>query len=111
MHIYGLDYKQMSRRNASVIKYKCNGEIKFSMVKTLFQFDDHRGCSFNAAFVYDFKHTASTGMHIHIVMPLDKQELTVVDIMDFMSNCIYINFQDQKNRAYICKLPNRLETD
>ena len=49
--------------------------------------------------------------HIHVVTPLNRQEFTVVDITDIMSNCISISFEGEQDRAYISKFPNRLESD
>ena len=110
-HIYGLDYKRMTRRNAAAVKYKSRESFSFGLVKSFFQYEDHFKQYTNAAFVYPLEITALTDLHIHVVTSLDKQKLVVIDIVDIVSNCMFLSFEDTKDRAYICEFANRMEND
>ena len=109
--VYGLDYKRMSHRNCSAIKYRGGNTFKFGMVKTFFQYNDHRSKCFNGAFVYPLEVLNSSELHIYVVKPLNKEELVAVDITDIISNCLFVNIEDVKDRAYISEFPNKLESD
>ena len=112
-YIYSLDFKRLTRRNCSTIKYFDGQGCNFVQVKSFIQIADFLGNVLHVALCYPLRcesyDTCST--LINVVSNPDRTRLIAVNIRNISSNCIFICFKDTPSRAYVCEFPNKLETD
>ena len=111
-YIYGLDYKRLTRRNCSTVKY-CDGQrYNFAQVKCFIQTADLSRNILYHALCYPLhceSYDSSTLMNV--VQNPDRTRLIAVNIDNILSNCIFISFKDTPSQAYVCEFPNKFETD
>ncbi|KAK3098757.1 hypothetical protein FSP39_022815, partial [Pinctada imbricata] len=104
MLIYGLDYLRMSKRDNSVISWSFNNQTRFGQVKHFICADDKY-----FAFVYELvcKNYDTTSSILAVETSSDLQ---LVPVSDFIEQCMIVTISDT-NQSYVCKFPNRIESD
>ena len=99
-YINGLDYKRLTRRNCFTIKYLDGREYSFAQVKCFIQIADSLGNVLDLALCYPLYYESyDNSTHINIVSQTDRTTLISVDIKNISSNCVFISFRDDVNRA------------
>jgi len=93
-YIYGLDYKCLTRRNCSTIKYFDGKGYSFAQVKCFIQIADFFENVLDLALCYPlYCESYDNSTHINVVSQTYRTRLISVDIKNFSSNCIFISLK------------------
>lgn len=117
--ICGLAYKRMHKRNCAVVRYSVDNTWAFAMVKFFIKYE--RSSTSEQPLYLAIAHPIlcenyNPKIHINRVTSSSLEEITVLDVKDIYTNCLYISLtvaaEGRENcMAYVCEFPNKKECD
>ncbi|KAK3106883.1 hypothetical protein FSP39_002036 [Pinctada imbricata] len=107
--IYGMDYGRMIKRDNSSIFFDHHGEVQFGKVRFFVILDFERKEDTTLALTECFR-CPRYSPEINILSVKVTNEIKFVNIKYIKEGCMYLSV-DNTSRKYVCRFPNKLESD
>lgn len=106
--IYGLAYSRMVKRDNSTVEYNSRQGRSFGQVRFFITISEN-GEQKTLAFIEKLK-CLNYGEQLSLLAVMKTKDLQVVPIQNLISSCMLIEYPGAK-RLFVCRFPNKLESD
>lgn len=105
--IYGQNYSRMTKRDNSTVEYKSERNNRFGQVQFLIFYENE-----TLAFVKTLEcHSYEENANILIVTQSADDHIEVIRLQTIVSNGMFVSLSDGSRKGFVCRIPNRLESD